>query len=102
VAPLRIARGTQNKVLEALAMARPVVCTPAAASGVDVSPGRAFRVADTATSFADEVIALLAHGENRDGRRSVIERYRWATNLRIVDDLLAHPVPSDPPEPAIA
>src|SRR5690606_24436539 len=42
VAPLRIARGTQNKVLEALAMARPVVCTAAAASGLDLPVGEGF------------------------------------------------------------
>src|SRR5690606_37263681 len=44
VAPLRIARGTQNKVLEALAMARPVVCTSAAAAGLDFPAGEGFRV----------------------------------------------------------
>ncbi|HCY01758.1 MAG TPA: glycosyl transferase family 1, partial [Erythrobacter sp.] len=39
VAPLLIARGVQNKVLEAMAMARPVVLTPGAATGIEARDG---------------------------------------------------------------
>ena len=44
VAPLRIARGIQNKVLEAMAMARPVVVSPAAAEGIEAEDGVHFHV----------------------------------------------------------
>ncbi len=45
-APLRLARGIQNKVLEAMAMAKPVVASPAAFEGIDALPGRDLLVAD--------------------------------------------------------
>ena len=48
VAPLRIARGIQNKVLEAMAMARPVVASPEAFEGVRATAGRDLLVADGA------------------------------------------------------
>lgn len=94
VAPLRIARGTQNKVLEALAMARPVVCTPAAAAGLDVPVDGAFRVAYEAAGFADELVALFGHGPNRQGRETVKDGYSWSANLRVVDELLAQNAPT--------
>ena len=43
VAPLRIARGVQNKVLEAMAMGRPVVASAACAGGIDATPGVGIR-----------------------------------------------------------
>jgi len=89
VAPLRIARGTQNKVLEALAMARPVVCTPAAAAGLSVPAGEAFRIEEDPASQADAVLALFGHGANRQGREQVIRGYSWEANLAAVDALLA-------------
>lgn len=88
VAPLRIARGTQNKVLEALAMARPVVCTRAAASGLDFPEGEGFRVHDDAERFADAVLELAGAGHNPAGRRRVTESFAWSANLRTVDRLL--------------
>lgn len=88
VAPLRIARGTQNKVLEALAMARPVVCTHAAASGLNLPVGDGFAVHDDPAGFADAVIALAARRENPSGRERVTESFGWRANLRIVDRLL--------------
>ncbi len=83
VAPLKLARGVQNKVLEAMAMARPVVLSPAAARGIDAVDGRDFVVADNP---AVSVIALLndpTHGAAIGGaaRERMIERYRWETCL---------------------
>ncbi|MBN9460405.1 MAG: TIGR03087 family PEP-CTERM/XrtA system glycosyltransferase [Burkholderiales bacterium] len=88
VAPLRIARGTQNKVLEALAMARPVACTPAAAAGLSVPAGAAFRIEEDPGEYARAVLALFGHGAHREGRERVIRDYGWAANLRVVDELL--------------
>ncbi len=94
VAPLRIARGVQNKVLEAMAMARPVVCTTAAATGIAVTPGRDLRVADEPAAFADAVCALLedpaaAVGLGEAGRRFVERHHRWRDNLAVLDEALA-------------
>jgi sugar transferase (PEP-CTERM/EpsH1 system associated) len=92
VAPLRVARGIQNKVLEAMAMARPVVVTSDALEGLDL-PGTLRRGGDTAEDFASAVIALLGSSpERRDigalGRTWVQENHDWARTLRPVLDLI--------------
>ena len=91
VAPLKLARGIQNKVLEAMAMARPVVASAAAAEGIDHAD--TLRVADTAQDFADQVIALLdapdaAAALGADARAQVIRRYGWDARLAPLDALL--------------
>ena len=88
VAPLRIARGTQNKVLEALAMALPVACTSAAASGLDLAADPAFRVADRGEDLARAVIELIGVGRNASGREAVLARYSWEANLATVDRIV--------------
>ena len=59
VAPLRIARGIQNKVLEAMATGRPVVATSAAFEGIEAEPGRDLLVADGAAAQAEAIAGLL-------------------------------------------
>lgn len=59
-APLKLARGVQNKVLEAMAMARPVVVTPQAATGIDAIDGVHMAVAEDDAALADKALALLA------------------------------------------
>src|SRR3546814_7590594 len=59
VAPLLLARGVQNKLLEAMAMARPVVASAAAATGIDAEPGEHLLVADGTDKMADAVCALF-------------------------------------------
>ncbi len=59
VAPLTIARGVQNKVLEAMAMARPVLATPEAATGIPARDGIEFVVAQGAEALARNALALL-------------------------------------------
>lgn len=56
--PLEIARGVQNKVLEAMAMALPVVLSPGAATGIEAADGRHFSVAESDEALADAVLAL--------------------------------------------
>jgi len=92
VAPLRVARGIQNKVLEAMSSARPVVVTPAALDGIDAAPGRAVLVGADAAAFADAVEEVLAGrapelGEN--GRRFVAQHHRWSTQLQALERLIA-------------
>jgi glycosyltransferase involved in cell wall biosynthesis len=86
VAPLRIARGIQNKVLEAMAMGRPVIASAGAFRGIDAEPGRDLIVADSAEAQAEAVLALVAdpiHAENlgASARRRMEIAYRWEAKL---------------------
>ena len=87
VAPLRIARGLQNKVLEAMAMGRPVVTSSAAASCMTAEPGRELIVADLKEDFAQKVVQLLTDDRLCDrvasaGCRRIQRDYDWSRNLR--------------------
>ncbi len=93
VAPLRIARGIQNKVLEALAMGLPVVGTTPATQGVEGEPGRDFVVADDAQAFAARVVELLeqptsARALGARGRAFVERQYDWENVLAPLGPLL--------------
>ena len=94
VAPLRIARGIQNKVLEAMACGLPVVGTTSATQGVECEAGRDLVVRDDAQGFADEVVRLLldpvaAEELGRRGRALVEARYDWERVLEPLDAWLA-------------
>ncbi|MFA5988684.1 MAG: TIGR03087 family PEP-CTERM/XrtA system glycosyltransferase [Sphingomonas sp.] len=94
VAPLRLARGVQNKVLEAMAMARPVVVSSAAAQGID--HGGAICVGDSAAEMAAAARALIddpAGGAmlGKAARAQVVARYGWTARLAPLDDLLRAP-----------
>jgi sugar transferase (PEP-CTERM/EpsH1 system associated) len=89
VAPLRIARGIQNKVLEGMAMARTVVATPQALEGIDALPGRDILVADDAGAMVAAVLeAVNLPALGPAARARVLEDYNWANNLVRVDQLL--------------
>jgi sugar transferase (PEP-CTERM/EpsH1 system associated) len=91
VAPLRIARGIQNKVLEAMAMARPVVASPEAHDGVRAVAGRDLLVADGAEAMAAAVTQVLAGGMPGLGtaaRAAVLTGYDWKATLARLDDIL--------------
>ncbi len=91
VAPLRIARGIQNKVLEAMAMARPVICSPQAFEGVHALPGRDLLVADRPEAWADSIAAVLAGqhpGLGERARRAVEAGHDWSATLRALDAAL--------------
>lgn len=86
LAPLEIARGIQNKVLEAMAMARPVVLSPEAATGIDARDGEHFAVGADDAELVDRALALLAdaeiaHAMGRAARRYVVEHQGWAAML---------------------
>ncbi len=91
VAPLKLARGIQNKVLEAMAMARPVVASTAAAEGIDHAD--TIRVASSTQAFAEQILALLdapqtAARLGSAARAQVIARYGWDARLAPLDALL--------------
>ncbi|GAB0056575.1 hypothetical protein SIID45300_00883 [Candidatus Magnetaquicoccaceae bacterium FCR-1] len=85
VAPLRIARGVQNKVLEAMAMARPVLATSQAMEGIRHDARLRRWVADSPEEMIDKGLALLANADGgecgRLGREMVERQYRWTDNL---------------------
>lgn len=88
VAPLRIARGVQNKVLEAMAMARPVVATPQAAEGIRAEAGRDFHLARDEAGFAGSVVAQLrSRASNGAARDCILAHYDWTRNVSAVDAL---------------
>jgi len=91
VAPLRIARGIQNKVLEAMAMATPVVVTPQALEGIEAEPGRELVLAQDAAGFVEAVAQLLARNGNDMGlaaRARVERKYSWPSNLACIGERL--------------
>jgi sugar transferase (PEP-CTERM/EpsH1 system associated) len=94
IAPLRIARGTQNKILESMAMGLPVVATSAAAGGIQAQRGRHLLAADDPSAFADSVVALLQdQARRRDlvtaARRDVLAAHAWPASMQLLDDLIA-------------
>ncbi len=92
VAPLRIARGVQNKVLEAMAMARPVIASPQALEGIGALAGEELLVARDAVEFVSLCLSLLGRadpGMGRAARDRVLADYGWASNLAQLDSLLA-------------
>ena len=90
VAPLKLARGLQNKVLEGMAMARPVIATSPAARALDVSSGTELWIVDEPAAFAQTVIAVLEGAAEiaANGRRYVEQNHDWARNLAALDRLL--------------
>jgi sugar transferase (PEP-CTERM/EpsH1 system associated) len=95
VAPLTIARGVQNKVLEAMAMARPVLLSPEAATGIDASDGVHFAVAVDDGALVERGLALLADGPSAlamaaAARRYVVERQGWDAMLAPLPAIVGH------------
>jgi sugar transferase (PEP-CTERM/EpsH1 system associated) len=93
VAPLRIARGIQNKVLEAMSSGLPVVGTTSATQGVEGQAGRDFLLADGVEDQAAAILGLLrdpteAHALGQRARRFVEQNYDWAETLKPLDGVL--------------
>jgi sugar transferase (PEP-CTERM/EpsH1 system associated) len=93
VAPLRIARGVPNKVLEAMAMAKAVLATPAAVAGLRLCPGQDILIAEAPAAFAEAVIGLLdphrAAALGARARARVVADYAWESSFRCLDRLIA-------------
>lgn len=93
VIPLRIARGIQNKVLEAMAMGKAVVCTAEALEGISAEPGKDLIVAEDPEDFSKSILMLLNNDTYREelgekARNCMEKNYSWAQALEHVDDLL--------------
>lgn len=97
VAPLLLARGIQNKVLEAMAMETPVVVTRAAFRGVDAPTGEGVIPAENAADFAIKIIEILKDPHlgaeiGEKGRRLVEGRYVWDEQLARLESILLEAV----------
>jgi sugar transferase (PEP-CTERM/EpsH1 system associated) len=93
VAPLAIARGTQNKILEAMAMGVPVVTSSAAAGGVDAQPGQHLLVADTAEEIAQAVLRVVEQPAERarlaiEGRARMLSHHAWPRSMQRLDRII--------------
>ncbi len=93
VAPLAIARGTQNKILEAMAMGVPVITSTIAAGGVDAVPGEHLLVADTPQQLADAVLAVVQNPTERQrlaqaGRQRVLSNHDWSQSMKRLDAII--------------
>jgi len=94
IVPLRIARGIQNKVLEAMAMGKVVVATRAALDGICADLGTHFIMADDADAFAAEIIALLhdpvrAKSIGTAAREFVKKEFAWDACLQKLEELIS-------------
>ena len=94
VAPLRLARGVQNKILEAMSMEKAVVTTSNALEGISAKPGRHLLVADGPEEFADAVVFLLNDAEEKRlmglrAREFVKSNYDWFSKMKMFDKLLS-------------
>lgn len=93
VVPLRIARGIQNKLLEAMACGKAVVTTPQAFEGLNAQAGQDVLVAENETEFARVTIELLRDSERaasagRRARLCMEQHYSWEQNLSVLEGLL--------------
>jgi len=93
VAPLRIARGIQNKVLEAMSMQKAAVVTPQALEGISALPGQDVLLARDAAQYTRHIEQLLNRPElartiGMSARARVLSDYRWEDNLKHIDSLL--------------
>lgn len=94
IAPLEIARGTQNKILESMAMGVPVVCSRQAAGGVDAVPGEHLLVHDTPAELVEAIVRILGSRELRRqladaGRARVLSNHSWPSSMQRLDALIA-------------
>jgi glycosyltransferase involved in cell wall biosynthesis len=94
VVPLRSGGGTRLKILEAMAMARPVVSTAIGAEGLHVAHGRDILIGDAPERLADHIVALARSPELGErlgtaARRLVVREYDWATCLVGLDEAYA-------------
>jgi len=93
VAPMRIARGVQNKVLEAMSMGRPVIAARECVDAISAIDGEELLAAQSTSEFVDAVQTLLSRPDTANrigaaGRACVVRRFSWGAHLSRVDRYL--------------
>jgi sugar transferase (PEP-CTERM/EpsH1 system associated) len=92
VAPFRIAQGIQNKMLEAMALGKPIVSTSGPAKAIGAADGETLLIADTAEEFASAVVSLLEDSRLRsrlgNGSDFVRKKFSWQDKLNQLEGLL--------------
>lgn len=93
VAPLEIARGTQNKILEAMAMGVPVVASTLAGKGIDAIAPDHLITADTPEGYADAIVSILDSPDERQrlsasGRARILSHHHWPASLERLDSII--------------
>ena len=93
VAPLNIARGVQNKILEAMAMGVPVVTSRLAAAGVDAESGAHFLVADAPQDCVQAILSVISNPAERQrlalaGRQRLLSHHAWPRAMARLDGLI--------------
>jgi sugar transferase (PEP-CTERM/EpsH1 system associated) len=93
VAPLRIARGTQNKILEAMAMGVPVVASRVAAGGVDASAPEHFLAASTVEEYEVALLRIVEDPAERQrlsiaGRERMLSHHAWERSMQRLDGII--------------
>jgi sugar transferase (PEP-CTERM/EpsH1 system associated) len=99
VAPLQIARGIQNKVLEAMAMAKTVVATRMAMEGIPLHDGLAVKIADNAEDFTQACCDALNNPQQLDtqaNRHWIKQQFKWKNTLESLHRLLGNPTLEEP------
>jgi len=92
IVPLRSGGGTRLKILEAMAMERPVISTTVGAEGLKITPGGDILIADNAQQFVSHIQLLLRSPETAEligqrGRLLVTQKYDWQVCLGRLDRL---------------
>jgi sugar transferase (PEP-CTERM/EpsH1 system associated) len=95
VAPLRVARGVQNKVLEGMAMGKPVIGSLEALTGITAEIGKDVLRADTVAEFTDTIFKAVMTEQGkmvgRHARARMMTDYGWDTSLRQLDRMVDGP-----------
>ena len=93
LAPLSIARGTQNKILESMALGVPVISSPLAAKGVDAVAGEHLLTASTPAEWTEAILRLAENPATRRrfaeaARARVLSHHSWAASMRRLDRVI--------------
>lgn len=103
LAPMISGTGLKNKILEAMAMSKPVVSTSMGVRGIDATPEENIIIADEPTEFGDRVVELLSNAKLRErlaseGRRLVEAKYSWERMADMLNELLEQAVKRHNPD----